>query len=229
MLKFISKEQVWAAMDKGHHTTLGWEPVQYHLKTWQDVVVFDRIAGSQGKTVGETGGGRSRILKALSARNDCYNVDKFAGQHGGPKGEYTLPGVTNIVAFLGDFSPDLPSSFFDIVFSVSVVEHVPDAGAQAFMDDLVRALKPGALSIHAIDMYIGAGPLAGSQKRLDLYRSWLERPDIEPLGPVTAEKAVFAPWMASNPDQTMWQWNRSVPQLREMRSKTQSASLLLGF
>ncbi|MBW4972311.1 class I SAM-dependent methyltransferase [Roseovarius mucosus] len=229
MLKFLSKEFVWSCMDDGVHTELGWAKPDIHLKTWQDIAVYSRIKDLKDLKIAEIGGGKSRLLRCLSKNNTCYNVDKFAGQHGGPAGEFKLSGVTNVLAFMGEFNRALEDESFDIVCSVSVVEHVPDEGTKAFVDDMVRILKPGGLCLHAIDMYVGDVVDPGSQRRLDLYRSWFDRPDVQPLEPPEASTAVFKSWMATNPDFTMWTWNRLAPSLVKMRMQMQSTSLLCGF
>jgi len=229
MLQYISKKRLWACMDKGHHKTLGWTASNLHLKTWQDVVVYDQLAALKGKTMGEIGGGTSRLIGHLARNNTCLNIDRFDGSHGGPTAAPQIPGVRTVVAYLGDFSPDLASESLDVIYSVSVLEHVPFDLEAPFFDDMVRVLKPGGLSLHAIDIYVGDKPLPHSQKRMNLYRSWLDHLDIEPLGPIDTEDVVFRSWMCSNPDQTMWNWNSAAPHLAPQRGQTQSTSLLFGF
>ena len=86
--------------------------------------MYSRLRDKSGLVIGEIGGGDSRILLRLAKRNRCYNIEKFEGADGGPKSEIVIPGVTNIRAFVGEFDANLSSDFFDVAFSVSVVEHV---------------------------------------------------------------------------------------------------------
>lgn len=229
MLKFLTKEFVWGRMDEGLHRELGWNKPQIHLKTWQDLAVYHYLRGKSGLKIAEIGGGTSRILKKLSEKNECYNVDKFAGDDGGPNGEYHIKGVKNVISFLGEFNPELKDNFFDVVASVSVIEHVPNEATTDFVNDMVRILKPGGLAIHAIDMYVGDNPKPHTQARLDIYRAWLDHPDVVPIEAATAERAMFRSNMVSNPDLTMWNWCKSAPALTAMRTKNQSTSLLFGF
>lgn len=229
MLDFLTKEFVWKCMDAGLHQHLGWSTNQIHLKTWQDLAVYHHLRGKKGLKIAEIGGGTSRILKKLSVENECYNVDKFEGADGGPASEYHISSVENVISFLGEFNPVLKDNFFDVVTSVSVVEHVPNDATNDFMADMLRILKPGGLALHAIDMYVGDAPTPSAQARLDIYRAWLDHPDVIPLRPVTATKAMFRSAMASNPDLTMWNWCKAAPALAQVRATHQSTSLLLGF
>lgn len=229
MLGFITKTELFGWLDAGLHTELGWAAPQIHLKTWQDLAVYDRLRALEGQTLAEIGGGNSRLLRRLGAKNACTNVDKFAGLDGGPAEEVVIEGVRNVKAFLGEGHPDLADDGFDALWSVSVVEHVPEAAAPTFLDDMLRILKPGGIALHAIDLYVGDDPFPYSQMRLDLYRGWLDDPRVEPLGAVTATEALFRSDMASNPDLTMWNWSRRGGKMRTMREARQSVSLLLGL
>src|SRR5687767_6142356 len=82
---------------------------------------------------------------------------------GGPTEAQAIPGVEIVRAYLGENSPLLAD--FDVVFSISVVEHVEDL--DAFHADQLRILKPGGIFIHAIDLYLGEG---ADTSRFDAYR-----------------------------------------------------------
>jgi SAM-dependent methyltransferase len=229
MLHFITKAEVFAALDAGLQGQLNWPLTDVHLKTWQDLVLFAAIKDSAGLDMAEIGGGNSRLLHALKDANRCCNVDRFDGSDGGPAAEVMIPGVRNVLAYLGDFSPTLPDSSLDVIYSVSVLEHVPDAGLAAVLDDSLRILRPGGRAFHAIDLYVGSDPFPWSQARLDRYCAWMDDPRLEPLGPVTGTAALFHSRMASNPDLTMWHWSRSGPAMRPLREDKQSVSLMLAF
>lgn len=229
MLHFLNKSSVWEHLESGRHTELGWHNSAIHLKTWQDTAVYEHLRKVKDKKIAEIGGGNSRILRQLSKNNMCVNVDKLLGADGGPKGDPNIPNVRTVSAFMGESSPELQNNSFDFVFSVSVIEHVPNIGMTAFMDDVVRIMKPGGLSFHAIDLYLANEVLPGPQTRLNLYNKWLEREDIEALEPPVAKRAVFSTEMATNPDLAMWQWNRVAPNLRDLRETSQSVSLFLAF
>lgn len=229
MLRYLTKHETWQDLDNKVHSELGWPNAEIHLKTWQDAAVYRYVKEAQGKRIAEIGGGNSRILRKIAPHNSCVNVDKLEGQHGGPKGDQNIPGVTNVRAFLGEFNGELEDNSFDHVISVSVIEHVPHTAADLFISDMQRILKIGGTAIHAIDLYVGDEPLHNSQHRLGIYAQWLARHGLEPLEPIAAHHAVFSTAMATNPDLMMWHWNRSAPALKEVRETCQSVSLIMGF
>jgi SAM-dependent methyltransferase len=62
---------------------------------------------------------------------------------------------------LGAFCPELPDGYFDMVFSLSVLEHVPMKDRAGVYRDMFRVLHPGGRMVHSIDR---AGPGAGSSE-----------------------------------------------------------------
>lgn len=208
---------------------LHWQPNAFHLKTWQDVAVYRLIRSSEDLDIAEIGGGTSRILPVLAASNRCTNIERFNGEYGGPSEVVDIPNVRNVRAFVDEHTPEIDDNSLDLIFSISVIEHVPDAGCEDFITDMLRMLRPGGRAIHAIDLYVGDSPQPHAQRRLDIYRNWVQREDVIPTGAITAENAVFRTWMASNPDQTMWGWNKSSPSLAEQRNNTQSVTLIMDL
>ena len=131
MFDFVRKSQIWNALDNGRLAELD-SKISFQLKTMQDLAVYEMLRDHRGSKIAEIGGGNSRILRRLAQTNQCYNIEKFEGIDGGPKGEINIPGVTNVDAYVGDFDGALEADSFDVAFSVSVVEHVvevtPDRG-----------------------------------------------------------------------------------------------------
>jgi SAM-dependent methyltransferase len=59
---------------------------------------------------------------------------------------------------LGNFHSELIDNSFDLVFSISVVEHVPPEQKRDFYKDMLRILRPGGMIAHSIDIadeYLG--------------------------------------------------------------------------
>lgn len=225
---FIRKETLWRALDDGSaHGLEHGRPFQ--LKTVQDAAVFARLAGCAGLDVAEAGGGDSRVLRALAARNRCVNIEKFDGADGGPDREVKIKGVRNVSAFLGEACAALEPRSFDVVFSISVVEHVPTAALDAFLEDGLRILRPGGLWLHAIDVYLEDEPPPNVLKRVDIYRSWARREGVlEPVGPVYDGPTRFSCDMASNPDNVMYEWGKVAPALDARRRRAQCVSVLIA-
>lgn len=57
---------------------------------------------------------------------------------------------------LGSYSPDLPDSYFSLIISVSVLEHVAWEKKDDVYSDMYRLLKPGGWMVHSIDA-VGEG------------------------------------------------------------------------
>lgn len=55
--------------------------------------------------------------------------------------------------FMGSFQNQLEDKCFDLVFSISVVEHVPAEKKRDFYRDIYRVLKPGGYMAHSIDIF----------------------------------------------------------------------------
>lgn len=103
----------------------------------------------------EIGGGFSRVLQHYGHHmtHECWNLDKFEGLGNGPKVLPPNPRYKIVPAYIGEFASELPDEYFDLVFSASVLEHIPEDEAlfKNILDDMQRVLKPGGHSMHCID------------------------------------------------------------------------------
>jgi len=124
------------------------------LKAYQDLFVYTYIRSNiaPGAKILEVGGGNSRVLTALHHLYECWNVDKFEGVGSGPL-EINSTDFRTVRAYMGEFSPELPANYFDLVFSISVLEHIPadNAAIENVCNDIDRVLKPSGVSLHCID------------------------------------------------------------------------------
>lgn len=225
MFDLIRKQSLWSAWDQGFHTEIG-KPVQFHLKSIQDLIVYSYLREAKGLTIAEIGGGNSRLLKSLAKNNTCFNIEKFEGNAGGPTSELVFEGVKNIKVFLGEFSNQLSSEQFDVVFSISVVEHLENI--DPFFEDGLRILKPGGLWLHAIDLYIEDVPSDYYIQRFNSYRFMAQDPRLAPIGPVFTGSLKFTCDLATNPDNTMYEWGKYAPSLTPLRQRAQSVSAIVA-
>ncbi len=134
-------------------------PETCNLKDYQDLLVFAFIKENlpKGSKILDVGGADSRILKHFHKDYECWNIDKLEGVGNGcksldPAGRYRL-----VRDYMGNFNPELPDNYFDFVFSISALEHVPQDNPELFKnvrDDLNRVLKPGGCSLHCFDIVI---------------------------------------------------------------------------
>ncbi len=228
MFDFVRKPEIWHAMDAGWDKELAGK-ISFQLKTMQDMAIYAYLRELSGKQVAEIGGGESRILPQLAPNNQCFNIEPFEGADNGPESEIVIPGVENIRTMVGTFDPSLADESFDVLFSISVVEHVEDKEFQNFFDDCIRILKPGGVMYHAIDMYISENPSAFWLNRYEMYRNAVSmRPDVEPVAQVFSEPLRFTTDIASNPDPIMHGWKTISPALDDLRQVAQSVSLKIG-
>lgn len=144
------------------------------LKLIQDLAICNFIRNNlhKGAKVLEIGGGLSRILTFFSDSIEGWNLDKFEGAGNGPT---SLPGDTQYKVVqndIGAFDKTLPENYFDMVFSISVVEHIneEDSILKNIVNDIDRILKPGGLNVHCIDCrFPTTRPPNISNRRLALY------------------------------------------------------------
>ena len=222
MLEFIKKKDFFRWLESGVA-----DPTNQTLKGIQDAWVLSQLQDLSRKKIVEVGGGNSRILERLVAKNKCWNIDRFEGTGAGPKSYSGNQNINIVKSFMGEFSNDLKDNFFDVGFSVSVIEHVPVEDLNRFFKDVARILKPGSIFYSAIDVYLGDTAIAMSKERLEAYLTvsvddtgfdWVQEPGV-------SADATFQCDIATNSDVTMNDWNRIAPALRNLREVTQSTSL----
>lgn len=129
-----------------------------NLKKYQDLLVtsvIERLGGERLRLL-DVGGGNSRVLSAYASMHDCWNLDKLEGIGNGPTG-VKGKGFRLVRDYIGCFSAEVPESYFDVVFSISALEHVDQNDRSLFdriIKDLDRVLKPGGLSMHLFDAVV---------------------------------------------------------------------------
>lgn len=125
------------------------------LKVYQDALVYTFILDNLpfGSRLLEIGGGESRIVGELKNHYEIWNLDKLQGSGFGPKQIIDPKGFRFVKDYIGNFSPLLQDSYFDLIFSISTIEHFPmdDNFISKSIIDIQRLLKPGGYSLHCID------------------------------------------------------------------------------
>jgi len=220
MLDIVNKSEYFALLsencaDRKNHS----------LKGIQDGWIIGQLKRVKGKRLMEVGGGNSRVLPLLKA-NTLYNAEKYEGVGNGPVKPVEIDGVTVIPTYMGEFSKDAPE--VDIVFSISVIEHIPFGQYVAAFQDMARCLVPGGVMYHAIDIVLGDTPLETASTRIvELYEAideagleWAEPPLLKP-------DLTFSAKMASNSDLTMWTWTQISEASRMSAPDTQAVTIKL--
>lgn len=141
-----------------HDSQFGIDLSNCDLKVYQDMLTYNFLLDNfpEGSKLLEIGGGDSRIIHWLKDHYEFWNLDKLEGIGNGVTSLNNTDGFKLVQDYIGTFSKELPDNYFDGVFSVSVLEHVPEDSAviEAICNDIQRLLKPGGLSMHCIDRVI---------------------------------------------------------------------------
>lgn len=230
MFKLITKAEYWSALDnKSVYNLLnGGARALDGLKHIQDYWMLSQLIGLHGLNICEIGGANSRLLPPIKQKNKVWNVDKFEGAGNGPTTVEKISGVNYIFSDLGEFSEELPNGFFDVVFSISVIEHIPSNQLFNFWKDHHRILKPGGKGFHVIDLYINDNPNPSLEEKIKQYEEQPISAGMRFSSPPSITKPViFTSDLASNSDWGMWRWNKIAPSLQKKREVSQSVSLAM--
>lgn len=143
------------------------------LKLLQDLCICNYIFTHipTGSKILEIGGGNSRILSFFKDKYEVWNLDKFEGLGNGPKIKSKDGTITTVHNYIGDFDNNIPKNYFDLVFSISVIEHInlTDNEHMNILNDIERILKPGGHSVHCIDCRFPVGNVTLSNRKFLKY------------------------------------------------------------
>lgn len=182
------------------------DPAICDLKVYQDYLAYCFIEANvpRGSRILEVGGGDSRILRHFSRDHECWSVDKCEGLGNGPKA-FTSPDFRIVYDYLGSSNPELPASYFDLVFSISALEHTPEDpdARDAIARDLRRVLKPGCPSLHLFDCVWRPGGRSWVNGLVPyLYRTLPLRTRLVPPEELAQDPGVY--FMAQEPFDRVW-------------------------
>lgn len=238
MYSIITKEQYFAALEPALPPVF--DRMKGDLKHIQDAVVWSLVRDTKKSDVIEAGGGVTRILRVLDQSNRMLNVDEFLGNDGGPGHVDNPPGVKVHRSKIGDMN--LPADSCDLLFSVSVIEHIPwGQPLENFFKDCFRVLRPGGRMVHAIDVYLHTSPDPIGIEEVDKYTIYAKKRIakyldlVEQAGFVLTKDTTididgdltFRSEYATNSDLRMLMWDQWGTQLSTLRRHAQSCSLIL--
>lgn len=154
------------------------EKLRGDLKDFQNLFAIDFILKNypKGGNLLEIGGGDCKMLSALLKKHPkkykCWSLDPLLGEGGGISLDDIFlqnninPKIQLITKEIGDFSEEVPNNFFDCVFSISVLEHIPFELWVKSFKDMRRSLKDqGGKTFHCIDVPVDSEI---SKKRYEL-------------------------------------------------------------
>lgn len=226
MLKYVTKSRYWDILDKGIMGGISGS----HLKDVQDAVVYSYLADLVNMDIAEIGAVDPRLLEGFAKSNRCYAINEDKGAGEGAKSRPAAKNVQFIDCVIGKSHLYIPDSSYDIVFSVSAVEHVLDKDLRGFFEDCWRILRPHGLMVHLIDAYVedAKGDNEYLWRRIKSYAEPFNEGMFCPIGDIefsTLEDAAFRTKLASNPDSMMRSWNQLVPSLVDKRKISQSCTI----
>jgi hypothetical protein len=188
------------------------DPLNSALKCYQDLLVLSFIENNLplGAKLLDVGGGYSRVLRHLKHHYECWCIDKYEGIGSGSATIPTDAGYRVVVDYMGNFNAELPDKYFDLVFSISALEHSPQGAISTslIIDDINRVLGETGFSLHCLDMAIDRKTKKGiSVDRIGLFdvqRDFLTVAS-NPLPPL--EDILSDPNLFVLPETIFQQWN----------------------
>ncbi len=141
----------------------GYTPDQWGIKAHNRPWIEAAGNFSSGQSVMEMGGAYSLLPKYLG---DKYGVEAWIGDDFGAESDDEMwsrwgdphalpekyPTVKYVFEPMGKFDEQYPNGYFDCVFSVSTLEHIPYEHRLDVFRDMNRCLKPGGRQLHSIDL-----------------------------------------------------------------------------
>lgn len=152
----IGKTDHWWEIAK-HHPSLSNHPNT--LKPLGYAHIVNLIENFKPKRVLEVGhGAMSFIFKIFADKVEMWGLDDVIEDSSVYEEDLKNvrlwnPKVTFVRDLLGKFSKELPDNYFDLVYSVSVIEHIPHEVLPSVFEDTFRILKPGGIVSHSYDVY----------------------------------------------------------------------------
>ncbi|WP_091916934.1 methyltransferase domain-containing protein [Mesorhizobium sp. YR577] len=140
---------------------------EWSLKEYGSLLIYDFIKKNKVKRVLEFGPGFNLFF---SEQLQEFGVDYWAiddsistlgiGPNASRANEVIAKrranGHQHVHGLLGDKANGLPVGYFDLVFSISVVEHIDDAVMPAVVADAKRVLNASGVMLNTVDTYYGS-------------------------------------------------------------------------
>jgi len=141
----------------------GYTDDQWGIKAHNRPWIEEHGRFAKGQKVIEVGGGYSLLVKHLSEKYEleAWIGDDFgavSGEHmwarwGDPsEWERANPEVRYVLKPFGSCTSEYPGGYFDRIFTVSTLEHIPGHLRLAVLKDMHRCLTPGGKELHTIDV-----------------------------------------------------------------------------
>jgi SAM-dependent methyltransferase len=131
----------------------------YTLKPAGTAHVFEMIEKYRPQTLLEFGHGNGSLITNYKHDLEYWGIDTDVEGNCIPY--YEIVAYRNkhrecrfIDGLFGRDSAELPDAYFDMVCSVSVIEHIPKDRLLSVTQEMNRILKPGGISVHSYDVWL---------------------------------------------------------------------------
>lgn len=145
--------------------------------------IVNLIESFNPKTILEIGHGSfSFIFEIFYNKIEIWGIDDFledstVSNESLNKIRNEYPEVRFVKGFLGNNIRDLPDNYFDLIYSVSVIEHVPESKLENFFEESKRIIKPGGITAHSYDVYYKQNTKSVFDAHLNSGFEWLKSKD----------------------------------------------------
>lgn len=130
---------------------------QWGLKQMGTLFCAEKIKEIAPAKILEVGAGFNTFFEEhFSAGHEYWILDDTVGLCDEEKFNAAVKVRQNthfVRSLLGSFNSDVPDNYFDLVFSISALEHVPLDKRTAVYEDMFRIVRPGGIIVHSIDMF----------------------------------------------------------------------------
>ncbi|MFT5710284.1 MAG: SAM-dependent methyltransferase [Halioglobus sp.] len=162
---FATTEQLFQYKEDGFRLEEfpGYTPDQWGIKAHNRPWINATGKFTRGQSVIEVGGAYSRLPEYLQ---ETHGVEAWIGDDFGMAEEEDIwsrwgkpqdlpdkyPSVNYVFEPFGKYDKKYPNQYFDRIFSVSTLEHIPFNKRLDVFKDMNRCLKPGGRQLHTIDI-----------------------------------------------------------------------------
>jgi ubiquinone/menaquinone biosynthesis C-methylase UbiE len=153
----------WAILTSPGKRFRRWDSDEFFATGTAEAEAFMRraaelgVPNERGRAL-DFGCGLGRMTRALAQRFDeCIGVDISEEMvRGARDANAGVEGLSFVVNHADDLSR-FPDASFDLVYSMIVLQHVPDRGAiESYVREFCRVLRPGGLAVFSLPSHIPA-------------------------------------------------------------------------
>ncbi len=139
-------------------------PRDWSLKEYGTLFIYDLIKKNNARRVLEVGCGYNTFFAknmeaidveywSIDQSNDYLGIGQDKDRYLKIVKERESYGGRSVDGLLGQNLTELQDGYFDIVFSISVIEHIEDTEMPGVVEEIKRILRPGGSSAHCVDIY----------------------------------------------------------------------------